>query len=126
MNTYEVSFPSQKLSPNARGHWGKKSGPVASYRNESAWRAKAAKIIPPDTGSIAIHMDVYPPNRRRDKDNIEASMKAALDGLADALGVNDKRFIATYTHHEPEKPGRVVINVQLPAVVDIPIVGVIS
>ena len=126
MNSYEISFPSQKLSPNARGHWAMKARVIASYRNESAWLAKGSKIIAPDTGDIAIHLDMYPPNRRRDKDNTEAAMKSALDGLADALGVNDSRFIATYTHHEPEKPGRVVITVRLPAVVEIPIIGIIS
>jgi hypothetical protein len=31
-------------------------------------------------------------NRARDEDNLQASLKAALDGVAAALGVDDSRF----------------------------------
>lgn len=42
---------------------------------------------------LAVHLEFYPPNKRsRDWDNLLASMKSGLDGLADGLGVNDSLF----------------------------------
>jgi crossover junction endodeoxyribonuclease RusA len=42
---------------------------------------------------LAVHLHFVPPDRRRrDLDNLIASMKAGLDGLADALGVDDSRW----------------------------------
>jgi crossover junction endodeoxyribonuclease RusA len=44
-------------------------------------------------GDIHVWMDFYPPDRRnRDDDNLIAAFKSGRDGVADALGVNDKRF----------------------------------
>ena len=38
-------------------------------------------------------MTFIPPDRRSyDRDNLVARMKAGIDGLADALSINDKRF----------------------------------
>lgn len=35
---------------------------------------------------------VMPDKRHRDLDNCHAALKSALDGMADALGVNDRQF----------------------------------
>lgn len=35
---------------------------------------------------------MQPDNRARDRDNLLAASKPAIDGIADALGVNDARF----------------------------------
>jgi hypothetical protein len=45
----------------------------------------------------------------RDFDNAIASLKASLDGLADALRVDDNRFRLSFAWGEPCKPGRVEI-----------------
>ena len=38
-------------------------------------------------------MTFIPPDKRSyDRDNLVARMKSGIDGLADALGINDKRF----------------------------------
>lgn len=44
-------------------------------------------------------------------DNLIASMKPALDGIADALGVNDSRFQLTASLWPVAKPARVVVVV---------------
>ena len=60
---------------------------------------------------LTIELAFYPPDRRRrDKDNLVACMKAAIDGLADALGVDDSRFTYVYAYPE-EIGGRVVVTV---------------
>lgn len=44
-------------------------------------------------GKIAYRFSFFPPDRRaRDEDNLIASMKSSLDGIAEALRVNDKNF----------------------------------
>lgn len=34
-----------------------------------------------------------------------------MTGIAAALGVNDARFLPSYEFAEPEKPGRVVVEI---------------
>lgn len=59
---------------------------------------------------IAYKVTFYPPDKRhRDDDSMIASFKAARDGIADALGVNDRRFKPHYFFEEPCKPGRVEV-----------------
>jgi len=91
-----LPWPPKELSPNARLHWSKVAKAKKSYRQISWTLALEAKIKA--MGEEAIHLGVtfYPPDRRgRDTDNMLASMKSGLDGIADALGVNDKRFVFT-------------------------------
>lgn len=58
---------------------------------------KAAGDMVEGDGPIYLHVYFYPPDdRRRDSTNMLASMKAAFDGIADGLGVNDIRFHVTY------------------------------
>lgn len=41
-----------------------------------------------------VELTFYPPcKRNRDRDNLLAAMKSGLDGLADAMNVNDRRFV---------------------------------
>jgi len=62
-------------------------------------------------GRIKMKITFYPPDRkRRDDDNMIASFKAARDGLADALGVDDRRFRPEYHFGEPDDPGRVEVQ----------------
>jgi crossover junction endodeoxyribonuclease RusA len=64
---------------------------------------------------IPVKITFYPPdNRHRDDDNMVGSFKSYRDGIADALGVNDRRFSPHYFFAEPEKPGRVVVEIAVP------------
>lgn len=87
-----LSWPDKHLSPNDRSHWAKKAPIKAAYRNEGYWKAqKLGVTLPPERHHISIIF--YPPtNAHRDIDNCLASLKNALDGIADGLGINDKYF----------------------------------
>ena len=62
-------------------------------------------------GKIPIEITFYPPDRRhRDADNMVASIKAGLDGLADALKVNDRQFLPTFKFSDEIKG---MVKVQL-------------
>ncbi len=61
-------------------------------------------------GKIAARITFYPPDKRhRDADNMVASIKSALDGIADALGVNDRRFQPSFHFEDFDGRGRVEV-----------------
>lgn len=103
-----VPWPSIVLSPNARVHWGKKRTEVQKARNYAYWetcsRAQGERAVP--LRRIEYKCSFYPPTRRqRDEDNLIASLKPTLDGIADALRVNDSTFHLLEPHvGEPDRP----------------------
>ena len=107
-----LPFPPALLSGHANGNrrWEK----IAATRKHREWAAtatRAAKPAVPNAGDIAIHVRFVPPDRRSDRVNMPNRMKPYFDGIADALGVNDVRFVPSYEFAEPEKPGRVEVHV---------------
>lgn len=96
MLEFELPWPGPKLSPNARIHWASLAEHKKKYRS-ACWltcleqiRGKAIEI---PEGPLHLELEFIPPNRRSyDRDNLVARMKAGIDGLADALKVDDKRF----------------------------------
>lgn len=113
MNKINLNWPSKDLSPNARCHWAKKAKVVKKYRSECFYMAKQAKVTLPETEKIHLFVDFYQPDKRnRDQDNMQAAMKSAYDGIADALGVNDRRFIIhPFYKDEIVKGGMVTITI---------------
>ena len=88
-----LPWPCKELSPNTRCHWAVKAKAVKSYRSAAGWATKASGYKIHGNGPIDLHIGFYPPdNRARDLDGMLSSIKAGLDGIADALDVNDKRF----------------------------------
>jgi hypothetical protein len=116
-----LPWPDKRLSPNARLFWAKvkpvkaKAREDAAYATYAAMNAGARDVrawFARDDGPIAVTVTFFPPDaRHRDDDNMIASLKSARDGIADALGVNDRRFRPTYCFEAPEKPGRVEVDV---------------
>ncbi len=92
----ELDFPPSELFPNrAKGtHWGKLYQVRSDYRESSTWLAKhQIKNRSHDGNDIHLSLTFVMPDKRfRDLDNCLAAAKAALDGLSDALMVNDKLF----------------------------------
>lgn len=94
-----LAWPPKELSPNARLHWSKVAKAKQAYRQycwASAMEAGLHQYGLRTVGDIHLTMTFVPPDKRgRDMDNMFASMKAGLDGLADCLKVNDQRFVFT-------------------------------
>lgn len=113
-----LPWPPRELSPNVRSHWAKLAKAKKAYRTTCRWmaveQAAVHKLQTTDgaRGRLRLHLLFVPPTRaRRDVDNLVAAMKAGLDGLADALGMDDSLWalsqeIAPYTAHG----GRVVVS----------------
>ena len=94
MTTITLPWPPKQLSPNARIHWSTRARHAKAYKAACYAIARQAGLTTPyPAGKIALRLDFYPPTRvRRDLDNLLASMKAGIDGVALALGVDDSRF----------------------------------
>lgn len=107
----ELPWPPKELSPNKRLHWAKRNPIKVVYRDACHVRAYNAKLSVPADGPIPITIDFYPPDRRhRDADNMIIAFKAGQDGIANGLGVNDRRFQPVYRFNEPVKGGKVVVT----------------
>lgn len=112
-----LPFPPASLSGHANGnsHWGK-SSITKRWRDDAHLAAKASgfRMIDDDGQSdIAVLVSFYPPDRRSDRTNFPNRMKPIFDGLADFLGVNDKRFVPEYFYCPVAKPGRIEIRLAL-------------
>lgn len=115
-----LPWPDKRLTPNAkrRTHWSVYRPAIKAAR-ELAWGA-ATSVLPHDArhalhvsaGKIALSVTFYPPDaRRRDDDGMIGAFKHYRDGIADALGLDDHRFRPEYHFAEPEKPGRVEVEI---------------
>jgi len=111
----ELSWPAKQLSPNARVHHMVKHRFAKAAKIEAGWATKAARPFDwGHDGPFAIGITAYPPsNRNRDADNLIASLKSHLDGIADALGVNDSTFNApTLKWADQTQHGKIVVTVR--------------
>jgi len=64
-------------------------------------------------GRALLAIEFLPPDRRkRDDDNMLAAFKAGRDGLADALGIDDNRFVTQLSvSDETVKGGAVRVRI---------------
>ena len=117
-----LPWPHRNLSPNARTHWAAKARSVSKAKSDAFYATKASGYLRPFT---RFSLTFCPPdNRRRDLDNLIASMKPALDGMAKAWGVDDAAFRWSADIGEAVPGGRVIVTPD--DVQEVPFRGVIS
>ena len=93
-----LGWPPTDLSPNARKHWAVVAKAKKQYRKDcysvsKEQLKKYKKVTENIPERLVLEMTFIPPDRRSyDRDNLVARMKSGIDGLADALKINDKRF----------------------------------
>lgn len=108
VQTVLLPWPPKELSPNARGHWAKRSRAAKAYRMQCFLLARKAMLVAP-AGRLLLSLEFMPPTaRRRDDDNLLASFKAGRDGLADALRIDDSVFVSQVQLSKQVHPGGVV------------------
>lgn len=107
-----LTWPPAKLSPNSRAHWASKARAAASHKQDCAILAMGAGLRALGWDAMAVSLTFCPPDRRaRDMDNMLAAMKAGLDGLAQATGVDDSKWTITMARGEPVKGGHVQVEI---------------
>lgn len=109
--TVFLPFPDSALSGHNKGHW-RTVNPVKNKHKEWA-RVATQEVLKPvrEEGDIRVHVRFIPPDRRGDRFNFPNRIKPYIDGVADAMGVNDKRFLPSFEYLSPSKPGCVEIEV---------------
>ena len=106
-----LGWPPSDLSPNKRLHWAKLATAKKQYRKDCYTVSKeqlkkyrgVTKNIPE---KLVLEMTFIQPDKRNyDRDNLVARMKAGIDGLSDALRINDKRFNTVISTMDQERFG---------------------
>lgn len=120
--TLELPWPSADLSPNSRNKWAGIRARKAA--KNYAWGMAKAAMGPLGirfgswVGPISVQYTFHPEmDRKRDDDNFAARMKAARDGIALALGVDDCGFITQpVVFGAKRSPACVVVTLKAAAV----------
>ena len=91
-----LPWPPKPLWQNVRGHWAVKSKAVKRARKDgfnASWAAGLERMPTGEGWRHSLIFDFCPPDRRkRDLQNMPATQKAYIDGIADALRVDDATF----------------------------------
>lgn len=109
--THLVPLPWAKppLSLNDRDHWRVKARKVALARDQARWAIRAARIPAFETVHLTLHWRV-PDRRRRDLDNLAATLKPVTDALVDEKCIPDDDWrhvlAATTQIHAPDPRAR--------------------
>ena len=111
----DLPYPSPPLWPNKPGHWAakarerKKHKKWAYHAALAEWRSQAT------AGQVTVHILVYPKptGPHPDKDNVVASAKAYIDGIALAIGIDDKHFSAPTVSFSRERKSRFIFEIGL-------------
>lgn len=111
---FTLPFPDKVLWPNGRTRqWGAKYRIGKAHREWARLATLAAKAPKADPeGRVSIAITVHPKTRNAvDADNASASFKNYADGIADALGVDDRTFdTPSITFAEPVKGGLFAVS----------------
>lgn len=118
--TVTCPWPPVEAGTNAkrRSHWSKYRGPVKAYRDTCFWLAKEAKGRAVNLGApTRITIGFFPPDlRHRDDDNMTGAFKSGRDGIAQALGHDDRTWRGKVRNffHEPYRPnGQIIVQIEV-------------
>lgn len=114
--TIVLPWPDKRLNPNARVHWGDLARVKKKARLNAAWEARTqgAHVLKGEEGN-RIRAAIYfapPDKRKRDLDNLIASLKPALDGLSDVIGIDDSQWTFTAHLSAPAPGGQVRLELE--------------
>lgn len=110
-----LPWPHKDLSPNGRAHWARKAKATKAARYLAGVLTMGAgwqSVALPD-GRLHLWIDFFPPTKRLpDDDNMLSRCKAYRDGIADALGIDDRRFVShPMVRDEKRKGGAVRVRI---------------
>ncbi len=115
------------LNPNVKKFYMVKAKAQKSQKNEWYFLTKKQLPIVPEMATVKKNLTVqktaegielsityYPPDKkRRDKDNCKAAIKGGLDGLALAIGIDDRYFSYGYERNgEVREGGEIEIEIK--------------
>lgn len=104
-----LPWPLKGLWPNHRTHWAQKARATKAYR----FAAKAV-FLGAAVGPVRVTFCPKSKGPAPDLDNAIAAFKSGQDGIADALGVNDRDLSVSYAFGERCKDGAVIVEIMGP------------
>ena len=110
----KLPWPPSELSPNSRGHFMALARAKKKYRFDCSWTTIQQRQSQGDNlvGKLRVELTFHRPNRRvYDRDNLLARMKSGLDGVADGLRIDDKRFDTIAVRVADEIGGFVLVRI---------------
>lgn len=112
----ELPWPAKELHPNGRSHYMAKAREAKKARSNAHKSALAAGIRLGDFDipqALRVTVTFMPKTRNAfDLDNALAALKSSLDGIADAIGVDDSKWHIALRKEEPVKGGLVRIELE--------------
>jgi crossover junction endodeoxyribonuclease RusA len=110
-----LPWPDKALSPNARVHWAAAAKKKSKARNDGYYAACEAMAFRLHWAeSIEYRVTAHPKDyRRRDQDNLLASLKSYCDGIADCIRIDDSKWTcAGITMAEKRNPPCVIVELR--------------
>lgn len=109
-------MPPRECSPNWHGHWANKARAVAEFRQQARMSAMVADNTEAWIGfdgpvTLDVEIAWCCGRKRLDDDNAKASLKAAIDGISDALWSGQDRHVTIGT--VLQKRGKGVVRVMM-------------
>jgi crossover junction endodeoxyribonuclease RusA len=106
MTEITLPWPLKDLSPNSRIHWRRLATAKKVYRHECCITTLQQVNSSLPDGPLRLELEFIKPSRREmDRDNLLARMKSGLDGVCDALKIDDKRFATVVVRVAPDRIG---------------------
>lgn len=92
--TLQLPYPDRALSPNAsKRHWRYKQPAKEAARTEAFYKAVSFRDWFTTSEKLQMTLTISPPDKkRRDLDNVFASMKPSIDGMCQALEIDDSQI----------------------------------
>lgn len=106
----ELVWPPSDLSGHNNGNPHIKAPIIRRHREWARLATLEAHPIVPADGDVRLHLHFVPPDNRGDRVNFWNRCKPAIDGIAEALGINDKRFLPSMSFGAPKWPGMVEVT----------------
>lgn len=112
-----LPWPGPELSPNTRSHWAALATAKKRARRLAAQEVqdqiKEVDLAWLHTEPLVLILSfVRPTLRNYDRDNLVARSKALIDGMCDALRVDDKRFATLVSQVASEVGGFIRVTIQ--------------
>jgi len=111
-----LDWPAPALFQNKRTHWAAQARAVAAAKEAAFFLAREQRVQDLNTSTPVLRFQFHPRTGRGrlpDLHNMPATQKAAIDGIAKAMGCDDAGFRCVWPDewHEPVKGGAVLVEV---------------